>query len=52
LLAFFTTTIAAAQKKNLVLGVIFVCDGERMFIENCNMRDLSDNANYLMISAQ
>ena len=40
LLALFATGIAAAQ----TIGVTYVCNGERMFIENCNMRDLSDTA--------
>jgi hypothetical protein len=40
LFALFTTGIAAAQ----TTGVTYVCNGERMFIENCNMRDLSDTA--------
>ena len=50
MLAVFATTIATAQgavsqDKDLQIGVTYVCNGERMFIENCNMRDLSDNAN-------
>jgi hypothetical protein len=36
LLAAFATTIAAAQDKDLLEGVTYVCNGERMFIENCN----------------
>jgi hypothetical protein len=42
LLAVFTTTLSAAQ--DLTIGVTYVCSGERMFIENCNIRDLSDTA--------
>jgi hypothetical protein len=43
LLAVLATTFAAAQDKDLLLpGVTYVCSGERMFIENCNMRDTSD----------
>ncbi len=34
------TTLAAAQ--DLTIGVTYVCSGEKMFIENCNMRDTSD----------
>jgi hypothetical protein len=40
LLVLFVTGIAAAQ----TLHVTYVCNGERMFIENCNIRDLSDTA--------
>ena len=40
LVALFTTGVAAAQ----TIGVTYVCNGERMFIENCNMRDTSDTA--------
>src|ERR1700733_6010478 len=53
LLVAFTTTIAAAQgavsqDKDLLTGVTYVCNGERMFIENCNIRDLSDNASCMV----
>ena len=40
----FVTGIAAAQ----TLHVTYVCNGERMFIENCNIRDLSDSANCMV----
>ncbi|MBS1822722.1 MAG: hypothetical protein JST61_12235 [Acidobacteria bacterium] len=33
-----------AQEKDLLVGATYICSGERMFIENCNIRDLSDNA--------
>jgi hypothetical protein len=36
LLGVFATTIAIAQDKDLLIGVTYVCNGERMFIENCN----------------
>jgi hypothetical protein len=36
LFAVFATTIATAQDKDLLEGVTYVCNGERMFIENCN----------------
>jgi hypothetical protein len=42
LFAVFATTFAVAQ--DLTLGVTYVCNGERMFIENCNIRDTSDSA--------
>ncbi len=35
--------VASAQ--DLQLHVTYVCNGERLFIENCNIRDLSDTAN-------
>jgi hypothetical protein len=38
--------VAVAQ--DLQTGVTYVCNGERMLIENCNMRDLSDNTNCLV----
>ena len=36
ILILFTTTLATAQEKDLLEGVTYVCNGERMFIENCN----------------
>src|SRR6202140_3259818 len=39
-LVLFIPGIAAAQ----TLHVTYVCNGERIFIENCNIRDLSDTA--------
>ncbi len=42
-------TFAAAQKADAVqLGATFICNGERIYVENCNIRDLSDNANCLV----
>jgi hypothetical protein len=29
---------------DIQLGATFVCNGERMYVENCNIRDLSDSA--------
>jgi hypothetical protein len=40
LLFLFLARLSAAQ----TLHVTYVCNGERMFIENCNIRDLSDTA--------
>ena len=40
LLFLFVARIATAQ----TVHVTYVCNGERMFIENCNIRDLSDSA--------
>jgi hypothetical protein len=42
-LGLVVTALASAQ--DLQLHVTYVCDGQRLFIENCNIRDLSDNAN-------
>ena len=44
LMVLFLARIAAAQ----TLHVTYVCNGERMFIENCNIRDLSDTANCMV----
>jgi hypothetical protein len=38
----FSAGIAAAP--DVQTNVIYVCNGERIFVENCNMRDLSDTA--------
>lgn len=46
MLGFVASTFAAAQ--DLTIGVTYVCNGERMFIENCNIRDTSDNANCMV----
>jgi hypothetical protein len=46
LFAFFATALATAQ--DLTLGVTYVCNGEHMFIESCNIRDTSDNANCML----
>jgi hypothetical protein len=36
---------AIASAQDLQLHVTYVCNGERLFIENCNMQNLSDAAN-------
>jgi hypothetical protein len=41
-LSLFSASIAAAP--DVQTNVIYVCNGERIFVENCNMRDLSDTA--------
>jgi len=41
LLAFLIAPFAAAQ--DVPLHVTYVCNGERIFIEGCNIRDTSDN---------
>lgn len=42
----FAASLAAAQ--DIPLGVTYVCGGEHIYIENCNIRDLSDNANCMV----
>ncbi len=46
LYAVFTASLAAAQ--DIPLGVTYICSGEHIYIENCNIRDLSDNANCMV----
>lgn len=42
LLLFVTAPHVVAQ--DLQLGAIYACNGERMYIESCNIRDLSDSS--------
>ena len=42
LLVLASATIAAAQ--DLPIGVTYVCNGERVFIDSCNIRDTSDTS--------
>ena len=37
-------TTASAQNSDIVIGVTYVCNGEHIYIEGCNVRDLSDTA--------
>ena len=46
LCAAFAASLAAAQ--DIPLGVTYICSGEHIYIENCNIRDLSDNANCMV----
>ena len=39
-------TIAVAQ--DIPIGVTYLCNGEHIYVENCNIRDLSDNANCMV----
>src|ERR1700749_2785980 len=41
-LAVFATTLAAAQ--DIKLNVTYICNGERIYVDSCNIRDLSDTA--------
>lgn len=38
----FTSTVAFAD--DILIGVTYVCNGERMFAESCNIRDTSDTS--------
>ena len=40
--AFLATSIARAQ--DIKLNVTYVCNGEREYVESCNIRDTSDTA--------
>jgi hypothetical protein len=44
-LAFFSLFAAAQDVK---LNVTYVCNGERMYVESCNMRDLSDTSSCMV----
>jgi len=35
---------ASAAAQDIKLNVTYVCNGERMYVENCNIRDLSDTS--------
>ena len=41
-LVLLATAVGAAQ--DFKLGVTYVCNGERQYVESCNIRDLSDTA--------
>src|ERR1017187_1902690 len=45
-LAFAIATLPAtlASAQDIRLNVTYVCSGERMYVESCNIRDLSDTA--------
>ncbi len=38
----------ASQTTDVPIGVTFVCSGEHIYVENCNIRDLSDSANCMV----
>ncbi len=45
LLLAFTSTLAAAQApQDIPIGATYVCNGERIFAESCNIRDTSDTS--------
>ena len=42
--AFAALAVQAARAQDIKLNVTYVCNGERMYVESCNIRDLSDTA--------
>jgi hypothetical protein len=38
----------AAAAQDVQTGVVYICNGERMLVESCNIRDLSDNASCMV----
>jgi len=49
-LAAFTSPCAAAQApaQDIPIGVTYICNGEHIYIENCNIRDVSDTSNCMV----
>src|SRR5580704_18758070 len=39
-------TVASAQ--DIPIGVTYICSGEHIYIENCNIRDTSDTSNCMV----
>ena len=39
---------AQAPASDIPIGVTYICNGEHIYIENCNIRDMSDNANCMV----
>ena len=44
LVAFAALAGTAAHAQDVKLNVTYVCNGERLYVESCNIRDLSDTA--------
>jgi hypothetical protein len=44
----FAFSASAAPAQNIVPGLTYVCNGERLHIDSCNMRDLSDNSSCMI----
>jgi len=42
------SALAQNPPQDIPIGVTYVCSGEHIYIENCNIRDLSDNANCMV----
>ena len=49
-IAFLFTLSAAtlATAQDIPIGATYICSGEHIYVENCNMRDLSDKANCMV----
>lgn len=43
-LALITAFAAVAHAQEIPIGPTYICSGEHIFVENCNVRDLSDTA--------
>ena len=41
-------TAQAPPSQDIPIGVTYICSGEHIYIENCNIRDTSDNANCMV----
>lgn len=41
-------SLAIAADATIAPGLTYVCGGERLHIDNCNIRDLSDTSNCLV----
>jgi hypothetical protein len=39
---------AIASAQDIPIGATYICSGERIYVESCNIRDLSDNANCMV----
>ena len=44
----FPPAAATAFPQDIPIGATYVCSGEHIYVENCNTRDLSDNANCMV----
>lgn len=47
-LALAALSCAFTRAQDIPLNVTYICSGERIYVENCNIRDLSDNANCMV----
>jgi hypothetical protein len=49
-IALVASNIAWAQAgaSDIPIGVTYICSGEHIYVENCNIRDLSDSANCMV----
>ena len=44
----FSAAATLAPAQDILIGATYVCSGEHIYVENCNVRDLSDNANCMV----